>query len=230
MANVLIVHATRYGQTAKIARRMEEVLRAQGHTVQLVDAARPPKNLEVWRFDVTFIGAPMYAGHYPACIVRFARTQRDFLQRGVSAFFSVNLAVASRTSDGRAETLPLVERFIEDIGWRPTHVELFAGALNYTRYNFFIRLFMRRIARKSGGDTDTSRDFEYTDWAAVERFAVEVVAQVAETEIAPSVVDQELADQQLVDQERREAMRASAPDQPASNARPASSRSMTSGV
>lgn len=220
MANVLIVHATRYGQTAKIARQMEAVLRGSGHAVLLVDASHPPKRLEVWRFDVTFVGAPMYAGHYPASIVRFVRSQREFLTRGVSAFFSVNLAVASRTSDGRAETLPLVERFIEETGWRPMRVELIAGALPYTKYNFFIRLLMRHMARKAGGDTDTSRDHEYTDWAAVERFALEVVDQIAETEIAPAVADQE----------RREAMRASAPDQPASNARPASSRSMTSGV
>lgn len=220
MANVLIVHATRYGQTTKIARRMEAVLRADGHAVQVVDTSRPPKSVEVWRFDVTFVGAPMYAGHYPASIVRFVRSQCEFLIRGVSAFFSVNLAVVSRTSDGRAETLPLLERFIEETGWRPARVELIAGALRYTRYNFFIRLLMRRMARKAGGDTDTSRDYEYTDWAAVERFAREVVAQIAETEIAPS----------RPYQERREAMRASAPDQPASNERPASSRSMTSGV
>lgn len=224
MAQVLIVHATRHGQTATIARRMEAALRDQGHAVQLVDASRPPKSLEVWRFDATFVGAPMYAGHYPASIIRFVRSQREFLQRGVSAFFSVNLAIASRTSDGRAQTLPLVERFIEETGWRPTRVELFAGALNYTSYNFFIRLFMRHIARKSGGDTDTSRDYEYTDWAAVERFAADVVAQIAETELGPSPTEESPA------QERREAMRASAPDQPASNGRPASSRSMTSGV
>jgi menaquinone-dependent protoporphyrinogen oxidase len=220
MANVLIVHATRHGQTTKIARRMETALRREGHAVQLVDASRPPKSVEVWRFDVTFVGAPMYAGHYPASIVRFVRSQREFLQRGVSAFFSVNLAVASHTTDGRSETLPRVERFIEETGWRPSRVELIAGALAYTKYNFFIRLLMRRMARKAGGDTDTSRDHEYTDWAAVERFALEVMDQIAETEIAPPPPDHE----------RREAMRASAPDQPASNPRPASSRSMTSGV
>lgn len=30
---------------------------------------------------------------------------------------------------------------------------------------------MKRIARKEGGDTDTSRDWEYTDWDSVEAFA-----------------------------------------------------------
>ncbi|MDZ7685538.1 MAG: hypothetical protein U5O39_11475 [Gammaproteobacteria bacterium] len=30
---------------------------------------------------------------------------------------------------------------------------------------------MKRIAKQAGGDTDTSRDYEYTGWEQVERFA-----------------------------------------------------------
>src|SRR5690606_38645596 len=126
------------------------------------------------RFQVVFVGAPVYAGNYLPPIVRFVREHRDFLQRVRSAFFSVNLAIASHTNDGRAETLELVEKFIERTGWHPDRVELIAGALNYSRYNFLIRFVMRSIARKAGGDTDTSRDYEYTDWSAVDRFAVGV--------------------------------------------------------
>ena len=32
---------------------------------------------------------------------------------------------------------------------------------------------MRRAAKRAGGDTDVSRDYEYTDWALVEQFASE---------------------------------------------------------
>jgi menaquinone-dependent protoporphyrinogen oxidase len=37
---------------------------------------------------------------------------------------------------------------------------------------------MKRIARGATGDTDTSRDYEYTDWDAVETFARDFVAFV----------------------------------------------------
>ena len=30
---------------------------------------------------------------------------------------------------------------------------------------------MKRIVRKAGGDTDTSRDYEYTNWADLRGFA-----------------------------------------------------------
>jgi menaquinone-dependent protoporphyrinogen oxidase len=55
-----------------------------------------------------------------------------------------------------------------------------AGALPYSKYNFFIRFIMRRIAAQAGGDVDTSRDYEYTDWGAVDRFASQFAADSIE--------------------------------------------------
>jgi menaquinone-dependent protoporphyrinogen oxidase len=37
---------------------------------------------------------------------------------------------------------------------------------------------MRMIVGAAGGDTDTSRDYEYTDWPAVDRFAQEFAARL----------------------------------------------------
>jgi menaquinone-dependent protoporphyrinogen oxidase len=50
-----------------------------------------------------------------------------------------------------------------------------AGALTYSKYNFFIKLIMKTMARRAGGPTDTSRDYEFTDWAALDRFVLERV-------------------------------------------------------
>jgi menaquinone-dependent protoporphyrinogen oxidase len=38
---------------------------------------------------------------------------------------------------------------------------------------------MRYIAWREGGPTDTSRDYEFTDWNAVRQFALEVASDVA---------------------------------------------------
>lgn len=69
-----------------------------------------------------------------------------------------------------ADVAGMVDRFVADTGWRPEHVVPVAGALRYTQYNFVVRLLMKRIARASGGSTDTSRDHEYTDWKALDDF------------------------------------------------------------
>jgi menaquinone-dependent protoporphyrinogen oxidase len=177
MATALVVYATQEGQTEKIAKRIAGTLRLAGHSVKLVDVDHSMGPIPLGRFDAVFVGAPIHAGGYPRAVLRFARTHRSLLDRVPSAFFSVGLAVASRTSDGRAQTMPLVERFIERSGWRPSRVELVAGALMYSKYNPLVRFVMRRISAAEGGDTDTTHDYEYTDWAAVDRFALDFVRE-----------------------------------------------------
>lgn len=46
-----------------------------------------------------------------------------------------------------------------------------SGALRYSQYGFIKRHMMKRISRDMGNpDTDTSRDYEYTDWNDVRHF------------------------------------------------------------
>jgi menaquinone-dependent protoporphyrinogen oxidase len=53
-----------------------------------------------------------------------------------------------------------------------------AGALLYTKYNFIVRFVMKQIVKKKSGSTDTSRDHEYTDWAALDRFVEDLLHDV----------------------------------------------------
>jgi menaquinone-dependent protoporphyrinogen oxidase len=177
VANVLIVYATREGQTEKVARRIADVFRSRGHSPELIDADHPPSGLDLRRFGVAIVGSPVRSNGYLKSVVRFVRRHREALRRVPTAFFSVGLALVSKTSDGRAQTHQLVEKFVEQTAWKPRRVELIAGALPYSKYNFLIRFVMRRIAAKEGGDTDTSRDYEYTDWKAVDAFAAEFISQ-----------------------------------------------------
>ena len=173
--NVLIVYATREGQTEKIARRIGAVIESMGLPVRLLDVEHPVQGAALEEAGAILVGSPLRANGYLSAIVRFIRRQRSLLERVPSTFFSVGLAVASRTSDGRAQTRRKVEDLSTVTGWYPRAVGLFAGALKYSKYGFVTRWVMRRIARHEGGDTDTSRDYEYTDWAAVEQFAREFV-------------------------------------------------------
>ena len=59
--------------------------------------------------------------------------------------------------------------FSEATGGHPRRSRLLARFPD-TRYNWLKRWMMRRIVAKAGGDTDTSRDYEYTDWEALRVF------------------------------------------------------------
>ena len=70
----------------------------------------------------------------------------------------------------------MIDDFRAETGWRPKSTKAVAGALLYSKYNFLLRWIMKRISRQAGGTTDTSKDHEYTDWAALDRFVEEFVA------------------------------------------------------
>ena len=55
-------------------------------------------------------------------------------------------------------------------GWKAKVEHHAAGALKYAEYDFFKRWVMRRISEKEGRPLDTSRDYEFTDWAALNAF------------------------------------------------------------
>ena len=68
---------------------------------------------------------------------------------------------------------------LRDTKWRPTRVRAVAGALLYRQYGTLVRLVMRFIAKRAGGTSDTSRDHESTDWAALVHFADEMASLIA---------------------------------------------------
>jgi menaquinone-dependent protoporphyrinogen oxidase len=71
----------------------------------------------------------------------------------------------------------MIDVFVKETGWRPERTLPVAGALTYSRYNIFVRFVMKRIARAAGAPTDTSRDYEFTNWPALDRFAAELAAR-----------------------------------------------------
>ena len=64
----------------------------------------------------------------------------------------------------------MIDVFVRDTGWRPEHALSVAGALAYSKYSLLVRFLMKQIARRAGAPTDTSRDYEFTDWQALDRF------------------------------------------------------------
>jgi menaquinone-dependent protoporphyrinogen oxidase len=100
-----------------------------------------------------------------------------------NAFFSVCMSAAGPNANP-ATAWGYIDEFLARSGWQPDRLASFAGALPWSRYNPFIRFMMRIIVGMAGGDTDTSRDYEYTDWAAVERFAAEFELPLREPQAA----------------------------------------------
>jgi menaquinone-dependent protoporphyrinogen oxidase len=116
-------------------------------------------------------------------MIQFVREHRDELAKARAVFMSVSMseagaedpaASAERRQRSAVDAQRMIDRFINDTGWTPERCLPVAGALLYMHYNFLIRFIMKRISHANGGPTDTSRDYEFTDWAGLDRFVDEV--------------------------------------------------------
>jgi menaquinone-dependent protoporphyrinogen oxidase len=173
----LIAFESHDGQTARIAHRLGTHLAARHVAVDVVDLRSQACSPEGVR--AVILGAPVRYGRHSRALRRWVEHHRAALNALPSAFFSVSLVAASTRAEDQGAAADLMAGFLRATGWTPGLTHGFAGALRYRQYNPLVRLVMRRIARRSGGDTDTSVDHDYTDWAAVDAFADECAALIA---------------------------------------------------
>ena len=163
MARILILFASSHGQTRDIAWTIERQLRRRGHLVDLIDVRQAAP--DPTEYELAVIGSRVELGRHARAIRRYVRRHRDALAQMPSAFFSVSMSAAGGGRD------PSIDGLVAETGWYPARAVSFAGALPYTRYNPILRFIMKRISAKAGHTTDTTRDHDFTDWAAVRAFA-----------------------------------------------------------
>jgi menaquinone-dependent protoporphyrinogen oxidase len=166
---VLIVYGSTEGQTRKIARFLKEETEKLGHIVSLSDSTDNPTP-SADGYDLVLIGASVHMHKYQAAVVHFIKNNVEALNKKPSGFFSVSMAAASGDAESRKELDETTTAFLHETGWHPIHIELAAGALLYTQYDFFKKLIMRLIAKRHGETTDASTDHEYTDWSKLKLF------------------------------------------------------------
>jgi menaquinone-dependent protoporphyrinogen oxidase len=165
---LLIIYGTTEGQTRKIAHFMEAILQNAGHLVTIADATTNPP--EPKGYDAIIIGSSIHMHKYQSAVKHYIKKHLEQLNNIPGAFFSVSLAVASGLAEENLEVQKITNDFLQQTGWKPMMTRQIAGALKYTDYDYFKRLIMKMISKKQGGATDTSQDYEYTNWDEVTKF------------------------------------------------------------
>lgn len=174
---IMIVYSTTEGHTRTIADFLEEEAKKMGHKAGLFNATVKPPSPK--GYNAVIIAASVHAGKYQSSIEHYAREYHRELNELPVIFMSVSLTAASDDEASWKELKEQTESFMLSTGLEPDHTEYVAGALLYTRYDFFKRFIMRNINKKSGGDTDTSQDHVYTDWEQVAGIPVKLESLAA---------------------------------------------------
>jgi menaquinone-dependent protoporphyrinogen oxidase len=186
MNHVLLLYASNEGHTGRIARYVAAGISSCGEdgafSADVLKASELPPGFSISHYDgVILAGSVRRQKHSPE-ILGFARTHLRDLDAVPSAFLSVSLSQAGaenpqaspeKRSAAAEDAWRMIQAFLHEAGWHPSIAKPVAGALRYTRYNWFLKFVMKQLARKAGAATDTSQDWIYTDWAGLDRFAEE---------------------------------------------------------
>ena len=167
-SRVLVAYSTVDGHTRLICQRLRDPLTAAGHLVTLA-SLDPGAAIDLSPFAKVVIGASIRYGKYRPEVLRFITRHRAALDRVPSALFSVDLVSRKRGKDTLAGN-PYLKKLLQEARWRPRHVAVFAGKLDYPRYGVVDRSIVRLIMLLTGGPTDPAACVEFTDWDKVRAF------------------------------------------------------------
>ena len=174
MASILVIYSTTDGHTRRICERLRNVLERHGHQVTVVSIRDEPVP-DLNAFDKIVIGASIRYGKHNPLVLDFMRRNQRILESKPNAFFSVNV-VARKPEKSRPETTPYLKKFLKQIAWKPKHLDVFAGRIDYPSYTFGDRIVIRFIMWITNGPTDPKAVVEFTDWKRVEAFGSVIAA------------------------------------------------------
>ena len=171
MSSFLLIYSSTDGHTKTICERIKNFLN-NGNLVELL-SLKDAKKIDLFKFEKIIIGASIRYGKHSKELYNFINLNKNILDQKKSAFFSVNV-VARKPEKNTAETNPYINKFLKISKWKPNKISVFAGKVDYPKYNYFDKYIIKFIMFITKGPTDTSRSYEFTDWSKVDDFSKEL--------------------------------------------------------
>lgn len=168
----LVLYSSHDGQTKAIASSIASTL-SETLECDVLDLAIS-MDINLADYQSVVIGASVRYGHFQRSLYKFTKQNVAQLNTMPSAFFAVNLT-ARKPEKRTPQTNAYTRKFLLATPWQPKQCAVFAGALRYPRYGWLDKAMIKLIMKMTSGETDTSKEVEYTDWQDVTRFAKDFV-------------------------------------------------------
>ena len=168
MSKIIIIYSTTDGHTREICSVLLGIIEESGQEGLLV-SIEDVEQVDLNAFDKIVVGASIRYGKHSEKIYGFINNNLQTLDNKPNAFFSVNV-VARKPNKNQPETNPYLRKFLSQIAWQPKEVAVFAGKIDYQKYNILDRFMIRMIMFITKGPTDPKACIEFTDWNQVNKF------------------------------------------------------------
>lgn len=166
---LLFLYSTREGQTLKILQHI--AASCDSCEVDFVDVHQCDE-ISFDDYEKVLIGASVRYGKLNSLLYRFIDRYHQELTAINAGFICVNLT-ARKEAEGKdtPEGSVYVQTFLKKSRWQPSLIGVFAGALRYPKYRFVDKMMIKFIMTMTNGETDTTKEVEYTNWNKVDQFA-----------------------------------------------------------
>ena len=147
---ILLLHSSVDGHTVKILDKISSLIGKKRNITKkcISDVSRGL----IKQSDSIIIGASIRYGDHRKNLYDFVDQNKDLLDEKDNAFFSVN-AVARKDDKNTAITNPYIAKFLRKSKWKPKKIEVFAGRIDYPKYNAFDKYMIRLIMWITSGPT-----------------------------------------------------------------------------
>ena len=171
MSSSIIIYSSKDGHTKIICERIMNFINERNNTK--IISIEEANKINLSEFTKIIVGASIRYGKHSNDLYKFIKLNKNILDQKESIFFSVNV-VARKSEKNTPDTNPYIRKFIKISKWRPKKIGVFAGKVDYPNYGFFDKYIIKFIMFITGGPTDTSKSYEFTDWSKVDDFSKEL--------------------------------------------------------
>lgn len=162
----LVLYSSVDGQTLKIINYISDLVEGE---LDIVNIDQDP-DIDFSQYKKVLVGASVRYGNFRKNLINYVNTHKAQLDQLPNAFFVVCLT-ARKPEKAHPDNNAYMAKFETLSQWQPNLKGVFAGALLYSRYNWWQTLIIQLIMKITGGSTDKSQDIELTDWEKVSEFS-----------------------------------------------------------
>ena len=175
MNKIAIIYSTSDGHTREICSHLQKIIEKNNYQVTMI-AIENANEVDLDKFNKIVIGASIRYGKHSKKVYEFIKNNQQILDNKPNAFFSVNV-VARKPDKNQPGTNPYLKKFLLQISWKPKELAVFAGKIDYKKYNVLDRFMIRMIMWITKGPTDPETVVEFTNWKQVDKFA-QIISQM----------------------------------------------------
>jgi menaquinone-dependent protoporphyrinogen oxidase len=170
-----VVYATGSGQTKRVAERLCQGLRSEGHETQLIDHREGRAPDAVAAADAAVLAGSVHMGRVHRGLARFVTLHAELLAQRPSALVVVCLAASRCDASSQTVMRGYVAELLAGTTWLPDVIEFVAGALRPSRLSALQRRIVAFVSPQEGVDLPPD-GIELTDWERVGRLGRSLAA------------------------------------------------------